>query len=191
MNEIEKAAREWWSEIGYMQTPTDCDLDLVDVYNGFKAGYNHAQSMASDGFEAFIKSKLAIAPTPEDYENLVNFKEIIELGWAQAKLSCAKIKNERIKELEEKLAISSQIMDAMTKTSQNNYKLTQQVKDIEQQLYQSNKERAELEQKLAIAVEALGLISLDNIYVGENGWRDEHFLNVKQAKEALTKINQK
>jgi septal ring factor EnvC (AmiA/AmiB activator) len=97
----------------------------------------------------------------------------------------------RIKELEEKLAISSQIMDAMTKTSQNNYKLTQQVKDIEQQLYQSNKERAESEQKLAIAVEALELISLDNIYVGENGWRDEHFLNVKQAKEALAKINQK
>jgi septal ring factor EnvC (AmiA/AmiB activator) len=97
----------------------------------------------------------------------------------------------RIKELEEKLAISSQIMDAMTKTSQNNYKLTQQVKDIEQQLSQSNKERAELEQKLAIAVEALEMISLDNIYVGENGWRDEYILGYNQAREALNKINQK
>jgi seryl-tRNA synthetase len=96
-----------------------------------------------------------------------------------------------IKELEKKLAVSSQIMDAMTKTSQNNYKLTQQVKDIEQQLNQSNKERAELEQRLAIAVEALEMISLDNIYVGENGWRDEYILGYNQAREALNKINQK
>ena len=52
------------------------------------------------------------------------------------------------------------------------------------------KTKKELEQNLAIAVSALELISLDNIYVGENGWRDEHFLNVKQAKEALNKTSQ-
>jgi seryl-tRNA synthetase len=95
-----------------------------------------------------------------------------------------------LEKLKERLAISSQIMDAMTKTSQNNYKLTQQVKDIEQQLCQSNKERADLEQKLAIAVEALEMISLDNIYVDENGWRDEYILGYNQAREALVKIGE-
>jgi hypothetical protein len=37
--------------------------------------------------------------------------------------------NKERAELEEKLSHQTQIMDAMTKTSQNNYKLTQQVKD--------------------------------------------------------------
>jgi len=44
---------------------------------------------------------------------------------------------------------------------------------------------------LAMACEALDLIALDNIYVGENGWKDEHFLDVKQAREALAKIRGK
>ena len=34
-----------------------------------------------EAFEAKIKDLLAVAPTPEDYENLVEFKELIELGW--------------------------------------------------------------------------------------------------------------
>ncbi len=80
------------------------------------------------------------------------------------------------------------LCDEVTKAT---YPYRCKIKELEQQLNQSNKERAELERKLAVAIEALELISLDNIYVGENGWRDEHFLNVKQAKEALAKINQK
>jgi predicted nuclease with TOPRIM domain len=107
------------------------------------------------------------------------------------------------KELEEKLAISSQIMDAMTKTSQNNYKLTQQVKDIEQQLYQSNKERAELE----IAVKALKFYGspknwkeddkdLDDVCIIQTDWEmngkvESYFCGGKLAREALAKINQK
>jgi ATP-dependent Lon protease len=109
----------------------------------------------------------------------------------------------RIKELEEKLARSSQIMDAMTKTSQNNYKLTQQVKDIEQQLYQSSKERAELE----IAVKALEFYGspknwkedgkdLDDVCIIQTDWEmngkvESYFCGGKLAREALTKINQK
>ena len=114
----------------------------------------------------------------------------------------------RIKELEEKLAISSQIMDAMTKTSQNNYKLTQQVKDIEQQLNESNKERAELE----IAVKALEFYASEHSWAhkGCHGGSSGHRYRIitddrneispewggllvggKRAREALAKINQK
>jgi hypothetical protein len=49
-------------------------------------------------------------------------------------------------------------------------------------------ENAELRKKLDVAVEALKMIALDNTYVGEDGWRDEHFLDVKQATEALKTI---
>lgn len=38
-------------------------------------------------------------------------------------------------------------------------------------------------------VQALKTIALENIYVAENGWRDEHFLNVKQANEALSNFD--
>lgn len=53
----------------------------------------------------------------------------------------------------------------------------------------SMKEIESLKQRLSVAVEALNLIALDNIYVTQDEWRDEHFLNVKQAKEALAKIS--
>lgn len=38
------------------------------------------------------------------------------------------------------------------------------------------------------AVEMAELISCKSIYVGENGWQDEHFLNVKQAEEFLAEF---
>ena len=34
-----------------------------------------------DAFEAKIKYLLSVAPTPEAYETLVDFKEMIEVGW--------------------------------------------------------------------------------------------------------------
>jgi hypothetical protein len=39
--------------------------------------------------------------------------------------------------------------------------------------------------------EALKLIALKDVYVGENGWRDEYFLSVKQADEALAAVENK
>jgi predicted RNase H-like nuclease (RuvC/YqgF family) len=116
--------------------------------------------------------------------------------------------NKERAELEEKLSHQTQIMDAMTKTSQNNYKLTQQVKDIEQQLNQSNKERAELE----IAVKALEFYASEHSWAhkGCHGGSSGHRYRIitddrneispewggllvggKRAREALAKINQK
>lgn len=40
-------------------------------------------------------------------------------------------------------------------------------------------------------VEALKLIAEPNIFIAENGWRDEHFLDVKQAEEALSHYREK
>lgn len=41
------------------------------------------------------------------------------------------------------------------------------------------------------AVEMAELISCKSIYVGENGWKDEHFLNVKQAEEFLAEFTKR
>lgn len=49
-------------------------------------------------------------------------------------------------------------------------------------------EITKLTKSLSVAVQTFEAISCDNIYVGENGWRDEHFLDVKQAQEAITNI---
>lgn len=57
-------------------------------------------------------------------------------------------------------------------------------------LEEVRQELTKLKAQLDKAVEALELIALDNIFVAENGWRDEHFLDVKQAKEALSIIKQ-
>ena len=32
------------------------------------------------------------------------------------------------------------------------------------------------------------MICLDNIYIGQDGWKDEYFLVVKNAKECLSKL---
>jgi hypothetical protein len=36
--------------------------------------------------------------------------------------------------------------------------------------------------------ECLEMICLDNIYIGQDGWKDEYFLVVKNAKECLNKL---
>jgi hypothetical protein len=53
-----------------------------------------------------------------------------------------------------------------------------------------NREIQKLKADRDVTVEALKLIAMDNIYVAENGWRDEYFLNVKQATEALKSIGE-
>jgi hypothetical protein len=52
------------------------------------------------------------------------------------------------------------------------------------------KEVNKLKAQNKIMREALELICLENIYIGENGWRDEYILSFNQAKEALEKIGE-
>lgn len=55
-----------------------------------------------------------------------------------------------------------------------------------EQLYRNKSDQViRFSQKNARYREALEMIAMDNIYIGENGWKDEYFLNVKQAREAL------
>lgn len=91
-------------------------------------------------------------------------------------------REDKIRELEAKLTESTKLLDAKGEW----------IKDLEGRLSQlPTVEGYKIQtSKLAIAIEALELIAMDNIYVGENGWKDEHFLNVKHATEALEKIKQ-
>ena len=41
---------------------------------------------------------------------------------------------------------------------------------------------------LLVALQGLELVKHESIYVGENGWKDEYFLSVKSATEALNKM---
>jgi hypothetical protein len=45
-----------------------------------------------------------------------------------------------------------------------------------------------LEQENKMMKECLEMICLDNIYIGQDGWKDEYFLVVKNAKECLNKL---
>jgi hypothetical protein len=45
-----------------------------------------------------------------------------------------------------------------------------------------------LEQEHKLMRECLEMICLDNIYVGQDGWKDEYFLVVKNARECLNKL---
>lgn len=86
MNEIEKAARDYckeWLEAVYH--PND-----LTVF--FKAGYDFALSMASDGFGALWEA---------DYINDENYGMEAQLAFYKAiKLSCAKELSEKDKEVE-------------------------------------------------------------------------------------------
>ena len=43
----------------------------------------------------------------------------------------------------------------------------------------------ELVSALELVVDALHNIAQDNIFVSEGGWKDEHFLDAKQANERI------
>jgi hypothetical protein len=45
-----------------------------------------------------------------------------------------------------------------------------------------------IEQENKMMKECLEMICLDNIYIGQDGWKDEYFLVVKNAKECLNKL---
>ena len=53
--------------------------------------------------------------------------------------------------------------------------------------YKNNKIE-KLEQENKMMLDCLELICLDNIYIGQDGWKDEYFLVVKNAKECLNKL---
>jgi hypothetical protein len=45
-----------------------------------------------------------------------------------------------------------------------------------------------LSQENKMMRECLDMICLDNFYIGQDGWKDEYFLVVKNAKECLNKL---
>jgi len=96
MNEIEKAAREYVDSFDCIDTYAGINRkSMGDIsMDAFKAGYDFALSMASEGFkEHWLKNFDLINGTMHSSREL----------WQAAKLSCAKElaeKDERIKHLE-------------------------------------------------------------------------------------------
>ena len=94
MNEIDKAAREYAS-LNKQYSPVNPTRQTVmdEQIKAFKAGHNHALSMASDDFDKMICSEWQKTLTEHD---LLQVKGI----WSLAKLSCAKELAEKDKEIE-------------------------------------------------------------------------------------------
>jgi len=189
--DIEMMAREYshktWSHDPYDQNDIECAYE-----SGFKACEAKMLAEASEGFVNYYYHS----------DIFKHHEDTARAAFTAGAMSQAKKLNEDYesgKELNHEDLF--RLLKHQQKSAEINLRLynegqeeIQKLKELAREMIEENATNREKIERLKadreITVKALKLISMDNIYVGENGWRDENFLNVKQAREALKSIGE-